>query len=346
MSNEPLITIYTQSYNGEKYIAQCIESVLNQTYRNFEYFVCNHGSRDATLSIIEKYAKQDSRIKVIDRPNADRGFYPEMIAKEGKGKYFAMLDSDDYWAEDNLEKLVAFTEKNDLDMAVCGIYSFIDGKEEINILRQPPSTFTYEMSENEKYFSIIYNFLRTTWGKLIRMDLLRQANYATYMENAKDFIADDTAFSLANYEKCRRIGAIPDLLLYYRFSDNSVTAKYNPKRIDNNINIHAFTIELLNNICDKSESSYQVVNKVFLMSIREACKLLFESNNTYSYKLNEVRRIIQSDLMQQLILQTDEAIATVKFILTYVLAETQKCSDISTDDVDTLKYINGLLLIK
>ena len=97
-------------YNGEKYIAQCIESVLNQTYPNFEYFVCNHGSKDATLSIINKYAEQDSRIKVLDYPNEARGFYPELIAKEGKGKWFAMLDSDDYWAEDNLEKLVAFAE--------------------------------------------------------------------------------------------------------------------------------------------------------------------------------------------------------------------------------------------
>lgn len=342
MDRKPLVTIYTQSYNGEKYIAQCIESVLKQTYQNFEYFVCNHGSKDATLSIIEEYAKQDERIKVLDYPNEARGFYPELIAKEGHGKYFAMLDSDDYWAEDNLEKLVSFAEKNDLDMAVCGIYSFVDGREEINILRQPAMEFVYDICENTTYFPVIYNFLRTTWGKLIRMDVLRQADYSTYKENAKSFIADDTAFSLANYEKCKRIGAIRDLLLFYRFSDSSVTAKYNPKRIDNSVNIYIFTKKMLKSIGDESAESMKVADRVFLMSIREAFGLLFASDNSYSYKIAEVKRLVDTQLMHELMLRTEETVTTWQLILSHILIETQKCAEsITPEDVEILQYINS-----
>lgn len=340
---QPLVTIYTQSYNGEKYIAQCIESVLKQTYHNFEYFICNHGSADATLSIIEEYASQDERIRVINRPNSDRGFYPELIAREGTGKYFSMLDSDDYWDEKYLEKLVCFAEDNNLDMAVCGINAFVDGQTGIRVLRKPYQKYVYLINENEIYFPEIYNFLRTTWGKVIRMDILRLADYSTYKENAKDFISDDTAFTLANYEKCKRIGAIPEVLLYYRFSDGSVTAKYNPKRIDNNINIHKFTLSMLETIGDTGSNSRQFADKVFLASIQEACKLLFESDRTYDYKISEVKRVLETDLMQRLLHTTNEASIIVRNIVQYVLLETQECKNITEADVETLKYINGLL---
>ena len=344
MDKTPLVTIYTQSYNGEKYIAQCIESVLNQTYHNFEYFVCNHGSKDATLSIINKYAEQDSRIKVLDYPNEARGFYPELIAKEGQGKWFAMLDSDDYWAEDNLEKLVEFAESNELDMAVCGIYAFVDGKDDVHILRQPEKQVVYDIADNDKHFASIYNFLRTTWGKLIRMDILREADFSIYKENAKTFISDDTAFTLANYEKCKRIGAIPDLLLYYRFSDNSVTAKYNPNRIDNSVNIYRFTLRLLENINDESVINQYTAKKVFLYSIHEACELLFASDNSFSYKIMEVKRLADTGLMQEFINQIEYTVGLWQYILSNVLKETESHLDeITPEDVKILRYINSAI---
>ena len=228
-------------------------------------------------------------------------------------------------------------------MVVCGINAFVDGSTDIRLLRKPREEYVYTMNENVRYFPMIYNFLRTTWGKVIRMDILRQADYSTYKENAKDFISDDTAFTLANYEKCKRIGAIPEALLYYRFSDGSVTAKYNPKRIDNNTNIHKFTLSMLESIGDTGADSRLFVDKVFLASIQEACKLLFESDKTYDYKVSEVKRVLETELMQRLLHTTNEASIIVRDIVQYVLLETQECKSITETDVETLKYINGLL---
>ena len=177
------------------------------------------------------------------------------------------------------------------------------------------------------------------------MDILRQADFSVYKENAKDFMADDTAFTLANYEKCKRIGAIPELLLFYRFSEGSVTAKYNPKRIDNSVNIHVFSMDMLNRINDTAEESRHYVDNVFLASIIEACKLLFASDNPYSYKVGEVRRVVETEVMKDLMGKSKEAVSVLRTIIEYVLAETQKCTNITTEDVEQLKYINGLLKI-
>lgn len=339
---KPLVTIYTQAYNSEAYIAECIESVLKQTYTNFEYFVCNHGSLDNTLRIIEEYAALDSRIKVINMPNEARGFYPDMIAREGKGKYFAMLDSDDYWAEDNLDKLVTFAEKYSLDMAVCGIYSFNDNSKEVKVLRQVPEMIYYDICNNSLVFNAIFDFLRTTWGKVIRMDILRQADFSVYKENAKHFISDDTAFTLANYAKCKRIGAIPDLLLYYRFSDHSVTVKYSPKLIDNNVNIYYLMESVLEEIGDDSEQSWNTCVSVFWGAVYMACKKLYNSALSYSERLDETVRLLNTEIMQGLLQDITGYEGIVEYILHCVVEATQRQSEFSEKDIENLKVINLL----
>lgn len=260
------------------------------------------------------------------------------------GKYFAMLDSDDYWTEDNLEKLVQFAEENDLDMTVCGISSFVDTKEEKSILRQPKRELVFETSENAIYFGEIYNYLRTTWGKLIRMDILRKADFTVYKENAKDFISDDTAFTLANYAECERIGAIRDILLCYRFSATSVTARYNPKRIDNNINIYTLSREVLQKLNDTSQSSSQYIADVYWGSVIECCRLLFASNCTYSEKLKEIKRLLEMELVQQLLNSSYRNEKVLEYILSNVLVETEQRENITKEDIEILKCISNLAI--
>ncbi len=264
--NHPLITVYTQAYNTEKYISECIESVLNQTYPYFEYIICNHGSTDGTFDIIKQYADKDIRIRILEKPNSERGFLPELIKEYGNGKYFTMLDSDDYWASDYLETLVPFTEENDLDMAITGYYSFFESSGKISPSYNLQKEIVYHISENSTYFSQIYPFLQPLWGRLIRMDILRIADYSVYRLNAPDYVSEDTAFTLANYEQCQRIGLTPHYLLYYRYRAGSVTTKYYPALIDNNRNIFLFACSMLDRLGDCHEKSLYAVTLQYLYS--------------------------------------------------------------------------------
>lgn len=290
---EPLISIYTQCYNGEKYIEKCILSVLNQTYNNFEYFVCNHGSTDNTQEIVDKYAKLDSRIKPLFYPNAERGFYPDFIKENANGKYFAMLDSDDWWDVKHLEKLVSYAERFKLDMCICGIdyYNEVNGK--IGVLRAVSEIKMFNISEVHRYWPVLTDFLRTAWGKIINMDALKKADFSTYKENAKTFIADDTAFALATFTNCKRVAIIPDRLLVYRMNEASVTAKYKSSMKENYYNIYKQTLNMLEEIGDMHEESREFMLGVLLSNINYFVEMLVKSDLPEDEKNEEINAILE-----------------------------------------------------
>lgn len=304
---QPLVTVYTQAYNSEKYIRQCIESVLEQNYKNFEYFLCNHGSSDKTLEIMKEYAKRDDRIKIVDMPNSARGFYPDYIKEHGKGKYFAMLDSDDYWTADNLEKLVFYAEEKECDMVICGINSLDNETGEVEIERQVAQDFLFETNENEEYFSRIYDFLRTAWGRIIRMDIVRRADYSIYKINAKAMIADDTAFTLANYAKCKRIGFIPDILLYWRIGRSaSVTGRYKPEMLENHIHIFTLSDTILEELKDNSAESFGFILAVYWGSVYDSFAQLFSSEDiSAEEKRSEIERFLQIEFVKTLMQEVE-----------------------------------------
>ena len=109
MNNNPLVTIVTPVYNGEKFIEQTILSVINQTYTNIQYIVIDGQSSDNTVKIINKFLnKIDYFVSKKDKgmyEALDKGF------KLGKGKYFAWINADDFYFTDAIEKSVDYMEK-------------------------------------------------------------------------------------------------------------------------------------------------------------------------------------------------------------------------------------------
>lgn len=113
MKKNPLVSVITPAYNAEKYIGDTIESILNQTFKDFEFIILNDKSTDNTLKIIQEYAKKDSRIIVIDNEknlgiagNRNKGI------KKAKGKYIIWQDADDISLPERIEKQYRFMEKN------------------------------------------------------------------------------------------------------------------------------------------------------------------------------------------------------------------------------------------
>ncbi len=115
MSDNPLVSIITPTYNHEKYIGECIESVINQTFINWELIIINDGSRDNTLAVAQRYARADKRIHIIDQENKGifrlAATYNSALDK-AKGEFIAILEGDDYWEPDKLEIQVGVL-KND-----------------------------------------------------------------------------------------------------------------------------------------------------------------------------------------------------------------------------------------
>lgn len=115
MSNlEPLVSIITPVYNAEEFIVDTINSVLSQTYQNWELILVDDVSTDSSREIIQKFEQEDKRIKVVLlKENSGAAIARNTAIDYAKGKYIAFVDSDDLWTSDKLQKQVQFMEKND-----------------------------------------------------------------------------------------------------------------------------------------------------------------------------------------------------------------------------------------
>jgi len=114
----PLISIVIPSYNQAKYIAYNLDSILAQTYNNFEVIFIDDGSKDDTAEIVKAYTERDSRIKYFHQTNSERAVARSYGISLSQGKYVCLVDSDDTWCEDKLEKQLKVME-SDKDIVLC-----------------------------------------------------------------------------------------------------------------------------------------------------------------------------------------------------------------------------------
>ncbi len=116
---EGLVSIITPCYNGEKYISQTIDSVLAQTYGDWEMIIVDDGSKDGSAEIVRGYVEKDARIKFFQQENAGSAAARNNGIRRAEGQYIALLDADDLWEPVFLEEQIAFMKEKD---AVC-VYS-------------------------------------------------------------------------------------------------------------------------------------------------------------------------------------------------------------------------------
>ena len=129
-----MVSIITPCYNGERYIAETIESVLGQTYADWELIIVDDGSRDRTAEIAAEYAARDQRIQLFRQTNAGTAAARNNGMRIARGRYIALLDADDVWDRDFLARQLSFMREKDA-VCVCCSYRHID--ENSNEIQHP-----------------------------------------------------------------------------------------------------------------------------------------------------------------------------------------------------------------
>ena len=128
----PKISVIIPCYNVEKYLRECLDSVVNQTLKDIEIICVNDGSTDGTQKILEEYAQKDDRILLINKPNGGLSLARNTGMEKMRGEYVAFLDSDDWVDLDFYEKLYNAAKQNGADSAIgCTVY-FLDEKNIVN----------------------------------------------------------------------------------------------------------------------------------------------------------------------------------------------------------------------
>ena len=139
-----LVSIITPLYNGERFIAETIESVLSQTYKNWELIIINDCSTDNSLDIVNKYAYKDTRIKVINLKRNGGPVNAWNVAFDYiEGRYLSFLDSDDIWIPTKIEEQINFMKKNNIGFCFAS-YDWIDeNSKSLNRTINVPQKMTY-----------------------------------------------------------------------------------------------------------------------------------------------------------------------------------------------------------
>ena len=123
MNNE-LISIIIPVYNAEKYLRQCLDSIINQTYTNFEVLLVNDGSTDSSGMICQEYVENDSRFRYFEKENGGASSARNLGLERSGGAYITFIDSDDWVTPEYLEVLYTTLKENDVDISISSFKLF------------------------------------------------------------------------------------------------------------------------------------------------------------------------------------------------------------------------------
>ena len=293
MKNNPLVSVVMSVYNGEKYLREAIESILSQTYKNFEFIIIDDGSKDKSLKIINSY--NDLRIKLyINDENKGLIFSLNRGIDVAKGKYIVRMDADDISLKERLELQVEYMEKNQ-DIALSGgsIYFF---REENKFFKK----FRPAESNAEKIKAQLFFFNGIAHpAAIIRNEILKKNNYR-YNKNHRG--SEDYGLWNAISEKYK-IGNLKNPLIYYRLLKTSITSKEN-RNIENRYeifkNIHIRQLERLN--IDADDKNCRIFFEIHYASyIKKIFYSIKEKENFLKLvmKKNEENRIHPIDIFNK-----------------------------------------------
>ncbi|MGG7152308.1 glycosyltransferase family 2 protein [Clostridium neonatale] len=169
------ISIITPVYKVEKYLKKCIDSILNQTLTDFELFIVDDGSPDNCGKIMDEYAKNDSRVKVIHKKNGGAPSARNAGIKCASGKYMYFPDSDDWLERDYLEKLYNIAEKYSAQLVISGFTMeyFENGKEQSYKVSVPDDIYENQDMVRDNLHNYFNNMMMAVpWNKLYRTDYI------------------------------------------------------------------------------------------------------------------------------------------------------------------------------
>ncbi len=296
----PLFSVVVPVYNIENYIENCILSVLNQTFTDFELILVDDGSSDRSPDICDKYSLQDSRIKVIHKENGGVVSARQAGVVDAVGEYIACVDGDDWISIHYLERFAEVIQQYRPDIACCGAIWAYENKE----VRKPPliNTGYYDRKRiKEEVFPILIErsdgvyLSPSQWAKVFKYELFQ--TYHQLVSTSLD-IGEDIACVKPCIYHSNSMYVMADCLYYYRQNPASITKKRKAFNWDGPQIIG----EHLEKQIDMKEFDFQeqvyrnVVHNLFNVAVSQ-----FNRNEPYYVIVKEIKENIRRDYYKKAI---------------------------------------------
>ncbi len=227
---ELLLSVVIPIYNVEQYLEQMVDSVLKQTFDNFELILVNDGSTDRSGEICNEYQKKDERVKVLHQTNGGHTRARKVGVESAAGKYVMILDSDDQIDLKMFEKMISCAEQNDDDIVIVGFIKEYNNRTEL--FDHPSGSGVFEGNRlKEIWKTAIYSgkyyspgIAPALWNKLFKRNII---SYALSKVDDTIRIGEDAVCSYLAIAYSKRIEIIPKYYPYhYKFHESSISYKY------------------------------------------------------------------------------------------------------------------------
>lgn len=227
MKKEIMFSIIVPIYNVEKYLEKCIESVLSQTYTNYEIILVDDGSPDSCSRICDTYSTKYPFIRTIHKENGGLSDARNKGLEKVKGKYTIFLDSDDFWNETKLLEDVANRNNNE-DLIVINSYKYYDENSNAEPRFRLDKSF-YDKNDNEKILYLIKNniYKACAWDKIIKTSILIDNN----IKFPIGMLSEDMIWAGELLEKVSTVTVYEKPVYAYRQRNNSISKKVGEKHL-------------------------------------------------------------------------------------------------------------------
>ncbi|WP_313386164.1 glycosyltransferase [Chishuiella sp.] len=290
--NSPLLSVIMSVYNAELYIKEAIDSILNQTFRDFEFIIIEDCSTDNSLKILENYASIDNRICIVkkEKNQGAKGFINNLNLgiKNAKGKYIARMDADDISSLDRFQKQVDYLENNSSIFMVGSIVSLINANDELIGMMETPEIDSEIKNRMINHISMFHPVI-----------LFRSEKNIFYRE--KMYGCEDYDLYLRLMNEGKNFYNFQEPLLKYRILDDSISRKENKlvrwsfvekarqfyKQYSNNMKdgYDNFNPNNFKNILDKNQQNSE---DDIIFCIKSAIK--FEDKNSLLLLINKLKK--------------------------------------------------------
>ena len=280
------VSVIIPIYKVEKYLSRCLDSVVNQTLDDIEIVLVDDGSPDSCPEICDRYAKKDSRIKVIHKKNEGLGYARNSGMLIATGEYIAFLDSDDYVSKDMYEKVYSELKRTDADCCVTGYVVKKDSGDEIH-KENPLGTAVYE--SDDIITKVLAGMLgskpdqardtdvgMSVWKCVYRKELLQDKGILFPSE--RELISEDIIFQIRVLPQVKRVCTLSEVMYYYceKANSQSLTKTYSKDKFDRYKKLYNVELEMLSKIKFCEETRLRAT-RMFLGNTRVCIKQICQS---------------------------------------------------------------------
>lgn len=317
MENNKAI-FFMHAYNADKFLCRAVDSILNQTEQSFTLFLLDNGSLDSTREIITEYAKKDTRVIPLlkdknhmlepDKASPIFEFLRSLFSsKWNGGNYFSMLDADDEYAPDFLEKMLKFTQGNNLDISACRS-DFINAEtgEKLNKIILNDNIIVSQNEFGEK-FPEYFRYVGSLWGKLISMSLWNKLDFDKCISMCANLAySTDTAISFELLKLASRVGILAEPMHKYYIYKTSSSSDFPIKRYEANyIMIDIYKAFLMEKVSYISTDNASYICGIYLRSIQNTSQIVFYADWTLEKKLSVISDAVNNELTLEILNRAD-----------------------------------------